>query len=313
MSATMKAIRVRRFGGPEVLALEDVPRPEPGPGEVLVRVRAAAVNPVDWKLREGYRDDLPLPFTPGSDFSGVIAGRGRGVYSCRVGDEVYGSLPGARGADAEYLTAPADVVAPKPRTLGHARAASVPLVAMTAWQAVFEAGALAAGETVLVLGASGGVGSMAVQLARCAGARVVGTAATENVARVRELGADEVIDYTRQRSLEDVVWGVDLCVDLVGGAFQTRAFNVVRRGGRLVSTVQPPDRAMLTSRGLTGRMIVTRPHADYLRAITALIDAGRLKVSVAKILPLTRAAEAEELSRRQHVDGKIVLRLPYSG
>lgn len=309
MTATMKAIRVRRFGGPEVLRLEEVPRPEPGPGELLVRVRAAAVNPVDWKLREGYLGAQPLPFTPGSDFSGVVEALGPGAAGFREGEAVYGCLPGSRGADAEYIAAPVETTALKPRTLDHTRAASLPLVSTAAWQALFEAGALQSGETVLILGASGGVGSIAVQLARSSGARVVGTASTENVERVLRLGAEQVIDYTRQKSLEDAVGGVDLCLDLVGGAFQTRAFNVIRRGGRLVSTVQPPDRGMLAARGLSGGMIVARPHAAYLRAIAELVDSGRLKVSVAKVMPLERAAEAEELSRRQHVDGKIVLQL----
>jgi NADPH:quinone reductase-like Zn-dependent oxidoreductase len=221
---------------------------------------------------------------------------------------VYGCTPGIIGADAEYVVASEESIALKPRTLGHARAASVPLVAMTAWQALRETGALRPGETVLILGASGGVGGMAVQLAKEWGARVIGTAAPENIRRVEGLGADQVIDYVRDPALEDQVGGVDLCLDLVGGSAQTRAFNVIRRGGRLVSTVQAPDRELLERRGLSGRLHVTRPHADYLRAIAELVDAGRLKVSVARILPLSRAAEAEELNRRQSVDGKIVLR-----
>lgn len=308
MAATMKAVRVRRFGGPEVLTLEDVPRPVPGPGELLVRVRAASVNPVDWKLREGWFGDLPLPFTPGGDFAGVVEALGPGARSRRPGDEVYGCMPASIGADAEFVAAPEDVVAAKPRTLGFARAASVPLVATTAWQALREAGGLKAGETVLILGASGGVGGMAVQLAKLWGARVVGTSSAGNIARVKALGADQVIDYARCPQFEEEVSEVDLCLDLVGGAAQTCAFNAIRRGGRLVSAVHPPDRERLEQRGLTGRMHVTRPHADYLRAIAELIDSGLLRVSVSRILPLSRAAEAEELSRRQAVDGKIVLK-----
>lgn len=306
----MKAVRVRRFGGPEVLALEEVPRPVPGRGELLVRVRAASVNPVDWKLREGWFGPLPLPFTPGGDFSGVVEEVGPGVRLRRPGEEVYGCMPASIGADAEFVAAPEDVVAPKPRTLGHARAASVPLVAMTAWQALREAGGLRSGETVLILGASGGVGSMAVQLAKLWGARVVGTCSAANIPKVETLGADQVIDYASCPQFEEEVSEVDLCLDLVGGAAQTCAFNSIRRGGRLVSTVHPPDRERLEQRGLIGRMHVTRPHADYLRAIAELIDAGNLRVSVSRIMPLDRAAEAEELNRRQSVDGKIVLTLP---
>lgn len=305
----MKAIQVRRFGGPEVLKLEDVPLPKPGQGEVLVRVHAASVNPVDWKLREGWFGPRPLPFIPGGDFSGVVEELGPGVRTRKVGDEVYGCMPASIGADAEFVAAPEEVLALKPRTLGHDRAASVPLVAMTAWQALRESGGLRPGETVLILGASGGVGSMAVQLAKHWGARVIGTASAPNLARVAELGADQVIDYNACPMLEEVVSGVDLCLDLVGGAAQTRAFNVVRRGGRLVSTVQPPDQELLRQRGLSGRMHVTRPHSDYLQAIAELVDAGRLRVCVSRVLPLERAAEAEELNRRQSVDGKIVLKL----
>lgn len=306
---TMKAIRVKRFGGPEVLALEELPRPRPGRGDLLVRVRAASVNPVDWKLREGYLGALPLPFTPGGDFSGVVESLGAEVTEFREGDEVFGCTPGSRGADAEYIVVPQDAAAPKPRALGHTRAASVPLVALTAWQALHERGRLASGQTVLILGASGGVGSMAVQLAKSAGARVVGVVSTANLLRARELGADELIDYTRQPELEEAVREVDLCLDLVGGAAQTRALNVVRRGGRLLSTVQAPDPRMLASRGLSGELLQARPDGQQLRAVSALIDGGRLKVSVARVLPLDRAGEAEELNRRQHVDGKIVLRL----
>lgn len=306
----MKAVRVRRFGGPEVLALEDVPRPVPGRGEVLVRVRAASVNPVDWKLREGWFGAFTPPFTPGSDFSGVVEALGPGARSRRPGEEVYGCTPASLGADAEFVAVPEEMLAPKPRTLGHARAASVPLVAMTAWQALRETGGLRAGETVLILGASGGVGGMAVQLAKLWGARVVGTCSAGNLLKVQALGADQVIDYARCPQFQEQVSEVDLCLDLVGGAAQTCAFNAIRRGGRLVSTVQPPDRERLEQRGLSGRMHLTRPHADYLRAIAALVDDGRLRVSVSRILPLARAAEAEELNRRQSVDGKIVLKLP---
>lgn len=304
----MKAIRIKRFGGPEAVAVEDVPRPEPKAGEVLVRVHAASINPLDWKLREGMMKELPLPFTPGGDFSGVVEGTGGGVAEFKKGDEVFGCPPGSVGADAEYLVAPAGVIAKKPESLNHVEAASVPLAAMTAWQALFDHGRLAKGQTVLILGGSGGVGSFAVQLAKNAGARVLATAATRNVRLTRELGADQVIDYERQR-IEDAARDADLCADLVGGEFGRRALACVKKGGSMVSTVQPPDQKLSSEKGIQSKMMLMRPKSEQLREIARLIDAGRVKVRVAKVMSLERAAEAEELNRRHEIEGKIVLKV----
>lgn len=306
--ATMKAVRIKKFGGPETIAVEDVPRPQPKPGEVLVRVHASSINPMDWKLREGMMKDLPLPFTPGGDFSGVIEELGSGVSDFTRGQEVFGCTPGSIGADAEFLVAPADTIAAKPKSLDHLKTASVPLAAMTGWQALFEHGKLTKGQTVLILGGSGGVGSFAVQFAKAAGAKVIATASTENVEQVRELGADVVIDY-KARRVEDEVRNADVCVDLVGGEFGLRAISCVKKGGAMVSTVQPPDQTACGTQGIQCKMMLMRPKAEHLREIARLIDGGKVKVRVAKVMPMHRAAEAEEMNRRHEVEGKIVLQV----
>jgi NADPH:quinone reductase-like Zn-dependent oxidoreductase len=304
----MKAVRAHQFGGAEVLKFEDVPKPSPKDGEVLVRVMASSVNPIDWKFREGFFKELPLPFTTGGDFSGVVDAIGGGVTDFKVGDAVFGCAPGSMGAHAEFLVAPASTIALKPTSLDHLQAASVPLTAFTAWQALFDNGKLAAGQRVLVLGASGGVGNFAVQFAKNANAKVSGTASTEQVERVRGLGADPVIDYETQR-FEDVAREVDLCVDLVGRDLQRRAFAVVKKGGRLVSTVAPPDQELAQAHGITALMFRMQPQGDQLREIARQIDAGRVRVNVARVMPFEKTSEAEELSRKQQVSGKIVLRV----
>jgi NADPH:quinone reductase-like Zn-dependent oxidoreductase len=305
---TMKAIRIDRFGGPETLALQDVPRPTPAAGELLVRVQAAAINPIDWKLREGLFRDLKLPFTPGGDFCGTVEEVGPGVTTYEKGDSVFGVAQDSVGADAEFLAVPQSNLSLKPVSLGPVEAASVPLAGMTAWQGLYVHGGLQGSQRVLILGASGGVGSFAVQLAKMTGARVIGTASTENLARMRDLGCDEVIDYTKQ-GFEGVAHGVELCLDLVGGEFQRRAFKSVKRGGRLISTVQPPDDGLAREAGITARFFRMKPDAAQLRELAVRIDAGDLKVAVAKILPLEEAAQAEELNRRQKAEGKIVLQV----
>lgn len=305
---TMRAVRVSRFGGPEALEMKNVPKPRPGPGEALVRIAASGVNPVDWKFREGFFKDLPLPFTPGGDFCGTIEELGPGASGFKKGDVVFGCAKGSVGAEAEYLAVPLKNIALKPRSLEPVEAAGVPLAGMTAWQALFTRGRLKSGETVLILGASGAVGSIAVQLAKLVGARVIGTASAESIDRLRELGCDVPVDYNKRR-FEDAARGVDLCVDLIGGEFQLRAFATVKRGGRLVSAVEAPDAALARRRGIKAEFFMMKPDAAELYELAAKIDARQIKVPVAKVLPLERAAEAEELNRRHQVHGKIVLRV----
>jgi NADPH:quinone reductase-like Zn-dependent oxidoreductase len=305
---TMRAVTVRRFGGPEALSIQSVPKPRPGPGEALVRIAATGVNPIDWKFREGFFKNLPLPFTPGGDFCGTVEELGPGADGFKKGDIVFGCSKGSIGAEAEFLAVPLKNMALKPRTLEPVEAAGVPLAGMAAWQALFTHGHLKSDETVLILGASGAVGGIAVQLAKIVGAYVVGTGSAESLARLRDLGCDEPVDY-KARRFEDVARGADLCLDLVGGDFQRRAFETIRRGGRLVSTVEPPDPALARRRGITADFFSTHPDAAQLYELAVKIDARQLRVPVAKVLPLERAAEAEELNRLHEVQGKIVLRV----
>jgi NADPH:quinone reductase-like Zn-dependent oxidoreductase len=304
----MRAVRVDRFGGPETLKIQEIPKPRPGPGEALVRIAATGVNPVDWKFREGFFKDLPLPFTPGGDFCGTIEELGAGASGFKKGDIVFGCAQGSIGAEAEYLAAPVTNMALKPRTLDTVEAAGVPLAGMTAWQGLYTHGRVKSGETVFILGASGAVGSIAVQLAKRVGARVVGTSSADGVARLQALGCDEVIDYGKRR-FEEETRDVDLCLDLVGGESQKRAFAVIKRGGRLVSTVQEPDSVLARQNGIEAQLFRMQPDAAQLCELAQKIDAGELKVAVAKVMPLERAGEAEELNRRHKVHGKIVLQV----
>lgn len=307
--ATMKAVRFHEYGGPDVLHYEDAPRPEPGPGEALVRVKAAGVNPIDWKIRQGWlakSSPRPLPTIPGWDVAGVVERVGPGVAGVKSGDEVYTRPDTSHdGGYAQYVVVKAADLAPKPRTLDFVHAAAVPLAALTAWQALDAAG-LASGQTILVHGASGGVGSFAVQLAKVRGAYVYATASGPHAQAVRELGADRVIDYTREK-FEDIVHDADAVLDTIGGDTQERSWQVLKPGGVLVSTVgQPsPDKARQHGVRATGMLANTDP--AQLREIARLIDQGRVKPLVSDVLPLADASRAHALSQSGHAGGKIVL------
>src|SRR5437660_5478233 len=243
-SQTMKAIRIHNYGGPEVLHYEDAPRPKPQAGEVLVRVYAAGVNPIDWKVREGHMKDFwphKFPLILGWDLSGVVEQLGRGVSRFKIGDEVY-SLPDPTrdGAYADYIVVRESEVALKPKSLHHPRAATVPLAALTAWQSLFDTAQLQPGQRVLIHAGSGGVGHFAVQLAKWKGAYVFATASTKNQDLLRELGLDKAIDYTQQR-FEDVARNIDIVLDTIGGETQARSWSVWNKGGNLVALVQPPS------------------------------------------------------------------------
>lgn len=307
----MKAVRIHSYGGAEVLVYEDAPRPEPEPGEVLVRVYAAGVNSLDWKICSGQMQgmmDFSLPMILGSDAAGVVEAVGVGVTALQVGQEVYGMMDRRRsGSYAEYALGLVEGVAPKPKTLNYIEAASVPAVAMTAWQALFDKGNLSAGQTVLVHGAAGGVGIFAVQLAKWKGARVIGTASTSVIDMVRELGADEVIDYKSTR-FEQAVSDVDVVLDTQGGDTRERSWEVLKPGGILVSTV-PPPLAIPPERGLHGEMLMMQPNAAQLMEITKLLDAGEIRTVVERVLPLEEVRQAHELNQSGHTHGKIVLQI----
>jgi NADPH:quinone reductase-like Zn-dependent oxidoreductase len=309
----MKAVRIHEYGGSEVLVYEDAPRPEPGPDDLLVRVRAASVNPVDWNMREGYLRqwvDLPLPATLGSDLAGDVVALGAQVRGFQVGDAVFGLTNMRVGAHAEYAAAPHSELALKPPALDYETAAAAGLSALAAWQALMEMAHLTAGQSVLIHAAAGGVGAFAVQFARLRGARVVGTASRGNVEFVRSLGADDVIDYTTT-PFEEVVRDIDVVLDLVGGETQDRSWQVLKPGGVLLAALglSPTAQQAAAAVGARGEMIVTQPNAGQERQIAELIAAGQVRPVVSMILPLSAARQAYDLSQSRHTRGKIVLRI----
>jgi NADPH:quinone reductase-like Zn-dependent oxidoreductase len=291
------------------MRFERIPRPNPGPGEVLIKVEAAGVGPWDGWIRAGKSAlPQPLPLTPGSDLSGEIVAVGLGVSDLGIGNQVYGvTNPQFVGAYAEYALATAAMISRKPTSLSYIEAASVPVIAVTAWQALFNQAQLKAGQTVVIHGAAGNVGAYAVQLARRAGARIIATAATDDIPFVRDLGANEVIDYKTQR-FEQEVREVDAVIDLVGGATQTDSFQVLRRGGKLISAVSRPDRLVAESHGVEAAFFLVNVTKQYLAEIADLIDAGTLKTHVGTVLPLSDAREAHFMLEglRPRPKGKIV-------
>ncbi len=305
-TATMKAVRIHSFGGPEVLQFEEVPLPKPATGELLVRVQAAGVNPVDWKIRQGLLGRLPLPQIMGSDFAGVVETVSPDVTEFRLGDPVFGVVAEDSGSYAEYALAPVSRVARKPVSLDEIHAAALPTASLTAWQALFDEANLEPGQKVLIHGAAGGVGSFAVQFAKWKGAQVIATASAQNADYLRELGADTVIDYHATR-FEDAVDNVDVILDTIGGETQERSWKVLKRGGVLVSIVQPPDDTKAAAHGVRSEFLISKPRGDQLARIADLVANGRVKVHVDMVLPLEEARRAHELSQSGHVRGKIVL------
>ena len=307
----MQAIRVHQFGGIEALVAEDVPRPVPGDSEVLLRVKAAGVGPWDAWIRSG-RSVLPqpLPLTPGSDVAGVVQAVGPGALQFKAGDAVFGATNAQfTGGYAEYAVASALTLAKMPRRLGFVEAASVPVIACTAWQMVFEHGAVDATSRVLVHGAAGNVGAYAVQLARRLAREVVATVSTDSVDYVKTLGAHRVIDVLKSR-FEDVVSEVDVVLDTIGGDMQERSFAVLKPGGILVSAVSVPDQQKAAQHGVRAQFFLVDVSSDRLSRIAALIDAGELNPRVGDVLPLSDARVAHEmLAGRPHQRGKIVLRV----
>jgi NADPH:quinone reductase-like Zn-dependent oxidoreductase len=311
---TMKAVRIHQYGGPEMLKYEDAPRPEPAEDEVLVRIHAAAVNPVDWRIRSGSRRQRlkhTFPLILGWDLSGTVARVGTRVKDFGLGDEVYSRPDLLRnGSYAEYIVVREKELAKRPRTLDHVHAAAVPLAALTAWQTLFAEAAigLSKGQTLLVQGGAGGVGHLAVQLAKWRGARVITTGSTASVVFLHELGADEVIDYTKQR-FEDVAHDVDAVFDTLGGEVQARSWRVLRKGGVLASIVSPPSEEEARAHGVRGAYVFVQPSQPQLEELAHLIDDKQLRPVVAKVLPLAEAHAAHELSEGGHVRGKLVLRV----
>jgi NADPH:quinone reductase-like Zn-dependent oxidoreductase len=334
-NTTMKAIRQHAFGGPEVLQYEDAPMPELNSGEVLVRVHAVGVNPPDWYLRDGYKmlppewqPPVSFPLILGTDVSGVIAAVAEDVTGFAVGDEVYSmvrfptGLAGGSRAYAEYVSVPVDEVAHKPAAIDHVQAAAAPMSLLTAWQFMIELGhdvqnplqpnrhepVPLEGKTVLVNGAAGGVGHFAVQLAKWRGARVIAVASGEHAAMLRDLGADEVVDYT-QTAAEDVVRDIDLVIDAVGGPTSGRFLRTLKRGGALfpVFPLGFSGSEEAEKLGVTVSSTQVRSSGAQLSELARLLDAGTIRAVIDSTYALAEARKAHERAAAGHIRGKIVL------
>src|SRR5215813_1749598 len=304
----MKAAQIQRFGPASVITIDDLPRPEPGAGELLVRVKAAGVGHWDALIREGKVQGEPLPLILGSELSGIVEAIGAGVSGFKPGDEVYGATnEHFTGGYAEYALPAALRMARKPKNLNFIAAASVPVVAVTAWQMLFDYAQVIAGQIVLIHGGAGNVGAYAVQLAKQADAEVIATASSADVGYVRALGADGIVDYRKER-FEDAVSGVDVVVDTIGGETQQRSLQVLKRGGILVSVVSRVPEAAQMRYGVRAAYFYVDVTTERLKKIAELFDKGRLMTDVGTVLPLEDARMAHEmLDGAPHKRGKIVL------
>ncbi len=306
----MKAIRIHEFGGPEVLKYEDASQPIPAADEVLIKVHATGVNPIDWKIRAGHakgRFPINFPLIPGWDVSGEIEKVGSGILNFRIGDEVYSRPdPTRNGTYAEYVVVKADQVNHKPKSINHDKAAAIPLAGLTAWQGLFTHGQLGEGQRVLIHAAAGGVGTYAVQFAKWKGAYIIGTASEDNIDFLYELGADEVIDYKNEK-FEEEVSDVDLVFDLIGGDTQKRSLQVIKKGGRLITTVAPENIEEAKSKNIHIEGFMAKSLPGDLQQIADLVDSGKVKSIIDEILPLEQAAEAHKKIEKGHTRGKIVL------
>lgn len=306
----MIAVRVHRYGGPGELVLDDIPLPVAAENEALIRVCAAGVGPWDALIRTGY-SGLPqrLPVTPGSDIAGVVENVGDGASPLRRGDAIFGATNGQfTGGYAQYAAASLDSIVPKPQSLSFVAAASVPVVAVTAWQMLFDRAQLSSGQTVLVHGAAGNVGAYAVQLAHWADAKVIAVAADPDAEYVRGLGAEQVIDFRKER-FEERVSQVDVVIDTVGGDTQRRSFEVIKPAGILVSSVSPPSTELAQVYSVRVAYFIVRVRSDELTRVAQLIGEGTLKTDVGVVLGLADARRAHEMlaSTIAHPRGKIVL------
>ena len=310
--STMKAMVVHEYGGPEVLKYEDLPRPEPKEDQILIRVIAAGVNPVDGLIRSGkfaqfFKSKLPL--IPGYDISGNVEKVGANMTRFKVGDPVYAYIGlNEGGGYAQYAVATEKEAAPKPKSLNYIEAAAVPVVAETAWQALIDTAKLSVGQTVLIHGGSGGVGTFAIQIAKARGAKVIATASTPNQELLKQLGTDVAIDYTKTR-FEDLAKDVDVVLDSVGKDTLARSYGVVKKGGFIVSLVAEPEQAELDKHGIRGAPLNVEPNSDELAEISKLIDEKKIKVIISQVLPLSDAAKAQAQADTHHTRGKVVLKV----
>lgn len=309
---TMKAVVIHEYGGPEVLKYEDIPQPEPKDDQLLIRVIAAGVNPVDGMIRSGMfakNGNRSFPIILGGDVAGVVEKVGSKVTKFKAGDPVfaYVSLDNS-GGYAQYGLVTEREATPKPKSLTYVEAAAVPIVAMTAWQALIDTAKLSAGQTVLIHGGSGGVGSFAIQIAKARGAKVIATASTANQDFLKQLGADVTIDYMKQK-FEDVVKDVDVVLDSIGRDTLARSYGVVKKGGIIVSLVASPKESELEKHGIRGTALNAEPNSEEVAEIARLIDDKKIKVIVSQTFPLSEAIKAQEQVATGHTRGKIVLKV----
>lgn len=318
-SKTMKAIFIEDFGGPEKLQLGSLDIPLAKPGEVQIRIIRSAVNPVDWKIRIGALEKrIPhyFPIILGWDASGVISALGQDVKKFKLGDEVFAYCRKSvvqEGTYAEYICYPAEEVAFKPNNLSFAQAAAIPLAGLTAWQSLFDSAGLKKGETILIQAGAGGVGSLAIQFAKLAGAFVITTARQSNHAYVKSLGADIVIDYQNQSWQNEIKKfasnGLDVVFDTLGGKALQESYSLLKRGGRLTSIVEPPDQELAKKFDIKVFYVFVSPNGKQLQHISDLLQSGKVQPIQIQEMPLEKAAEAQEQNRQGHVQGKIVLQI----
>ena len=307
----MRAVRIDEFGDVGTLKVDTLPKPEPSPDEVLVRVRAAGVNPYDWMTREGDGARVSLPWIPGWDLSGTVEEVGEDVAAFGPGEEVHAMLADRRGAYAEYVCVPSENLVPKPSSLTHTHAAGAPMASLTAWQALFTHGRLRPNERVLIHAAAGGVGHVAVQLANWIGARTVGTASESNRGYLERMGLDQHVDYRAER-FEEVVEPVDLVIDPVGGETLVRSLEILKPDGhvaKLPGPLREHENEAIERHGSSGSYPIVQWRPEQLRAITYLLDGFALGIRVGHTFPLESVKEAHKLSQSGHARGKIVLEM----
>ncbi len=311
---TMKAMVIHEYGGPEVLKYEDVPRPEPKEDQILIRVIAAGVNPVDGMIRSGMfaKDgNRAFPIILGGDVAGVVEKVGSKITKFKAGDPVFAYISlDDSGGYAQYALVTEREAALKPKSLSYVEAAAVPIVALTAWQALIDTARLSEGQTVLIHGGSGGVGTFAIQIAKARGAKVIATASTAKQDLLKELGADVAIDYTKQK-FEEIAKDVDVVLDSVGKDTLAHSYGVVKKGGFIVTLVARIDQAELDNHGIRGASLSVEPNSDELAEIGKLIDEKKIKVVVSQTFPLSEARKAQEQAATGHTRGKIVLKVAH--
>lgn len=312
MSELMKAVQISKFGDQSVLELNDIAIPTPAENEVLIKIKAAAVNPVDWKIREGYLQPMlnhSLPLTLGWDVAGEVVLAGAQVTNLKVGDAVYSRPNIAKnGSYAEYMTAVADEVSVKPTSLSWQEAAGVPLTGLTAWQSLYELTNVQAGERVLIHAGSGAVGQFSIQLAKLRGAYVYTTTSAKNTDLVLGLGADQAIDYHQEDFSE--LKDLDVVFDTIGGETLANSWATLKQGGRLVSIVANPSEEIAAKHGVSAFFCFVQPSSEQLNEITKLADAGRFKVNIDSEFPLDQVAQAHARSETGHAQGKIIINVP---